>query len=95
MKGCPFTVSATHFSKYFRNFGLNGDMEQFLDYLESEDSYELLKLNKISILIENVIMFFQNVNSGESIFDFFAAQQDYNKKLLQIELSCSEDYDMS
>ena len=38
-------------------------------------------------------MFFDNVNSGESIFDFTAAQQDYNKKLLQIEFSYSDDCD--
>ena len=94
MKGCPFAVSATHYSKYFRNLGLSGDMEQFLDSLSSEDSYELLKLSEISILIENGIIFFHNANSGESIFDFFAAQQDYNKKLLLIELSCSEAYNM-
>ena len=38
-------------------------------------------------------MLFDNVNSGESVFDFTAAQQDYNKKLLQIEFSYSDDYD--
>ena len=65
-------------AQFCKKLELFGDMEQFLDYLESEDSYELLKVSKISIHMEAGIMFFDDVNSGESIFDFFTAQQDYS-----------------
>lgn len=37
-------------------------------------------------------IFFEIANSGESILDFNAAQQNYDKKLLQIKFSYSKDY---
>ena len=35
---------------------------------------------------------FDNINSGEDIFNFFVTQQDYDKKLLQMEFEISADY---
>ena len=52
----------------------------------------MLYRNKMSIHIEAGNIFFEIVNSGESILDFNAAQQNYDKKLLQIKFSYSKDY---
>ena len=37
--------------------------------------------------------FFDNINSGENIYNFFVTQQDAMKKLLKIEFDFSDDYD--
>ena len=37
--------------------------------------------------------FFDNINSGENIYNFFFTQQDAMKKLLKIEFDFSDDYD--
>lgn len=47
----------------------------------------------MSIHIKTGNIFFDNIDSGKSIFDFFTAQYDCNKKLLQISLAFSADYD--
>ena len=57
-----------------------------------DECYEILYRNKMSIHIEAGNIFFEIVNSGESILDFNAAQQNYDKKLLQIKFSYSKDY---
>ena len=68
-------------------------MGKFPKYLGLNECYELLKRNKVCFHIETGNIFFDNVNSEESILDFIAAQQDYDKKLLQIEFNYSVDYD--
>ena len=66
----------TQFCRKLKMFGLSDDMEKFLDYLESDEYYELFKSNRMSIHIETGNIIFDDANSGESIFDFFAAQKD-------------------
>ena len=63
-----------------------------MKYLQSDLYPELLKRNKIKIHIETGHIFFDNVNSNESIYSFFLAQQDHTKKLLNIVLETSVDY---
>ena len=72
-----------------------------VDLLELEDSHELLRRNKTSTYIEagNILIisaadFKVRNDKSESIFSFIAARQDYDKKLLQIEFSYSDDYDI-
>ena len=59
-------------------FGLDVNIKTFLNYLESDECYELLKRSKMSIHIEACNIFFDNVNSGKNILDFIAAQHDYD-----------------
>ena len=63
-----------------------------MKYLQSDLYPELLKRNKIKIHIETGHIFFDHVNSNESIYSFFLAQQDHTKKLLNIVLETSVDY---
>ena len=44
---------------------------QFLEYLQSDECSEIFKRNKITIYIETGNLFFNNVNTNESIYDFF------------------------
>ena len=71
-------------------FGLKDDMEKFLNYLDSDECYELLKRNKMTTYIETGNTLFDNINSGERVLDFIAPQQDYDKKLAlgRIQLFC-------
>ena len=77
-------------------------MKKPVDLLESEEFHELLRRNKMSTYIDTGNIFliisaadFKVRNSkSESIFSFIAARQDYDKKLLQIEFSYSDDYDI-
>ena len=71
-------------------WGKNG---KIVDYLESEEFHILVRHNKMSILIDIRNIFFDNINSGESIFDFIASRQDYDEKLLQIEFNYSDNCD--
>ena len=49
-------------------------LEKFLDYLQSDEYYELLKRNNVPIHMETRNIYFDNINSGESIYDFLAIQ---------------------
>ena len=49
-------------------------IEIIVDYLALQECNELLKRNKMSIDINTENLFFDNVNSGESIFDCVEAQ---------------------
>ena len=77
-------------------------MKKHVDLLESEEFHELHRCNKTSTYIDTGNIFliisaadFKVRNSkSESIFSFIAARQDYDKKLLQIEFSCSDAYDI-
>ena len=57
-----------------------------------------MQRNKLSIHIEKGNIYYDNVDTGESIYSFFIAQQDHTKKLMSEEFqffdSC-EDYIMN
>lgn len=53
--------------------------------------FYLLDQNKMSIYIETGSVLFDNVDSGESIYDFFAVQQNSSKNLLEFEFIFSVD----
>ena len=72
---------------------LNEQNLKFLKYLQSDICDAILVCNKIKIHVETGDIFFDNVNSNESIYNFFLTQQDETKKLLKIELDFSDDYD--
>ena len=79
-----------------------GEKMKKLDLLESEEFHELLRRNKTSTYIDTGNIFliisaadFKVRNSkSESICSFIAARQDYDKKLLHIEFSYSDDYNI-
>ena len=68
--------------KKILSLGIDKKWQQFLEYLQSEKSLELFKKNKLTIHVETGSLFFDNINTNESIYDFFLAQQDYPEKPL-------------
>ena len=60
---------------------MNQENLQFLDYIQSDTCSSVLISNKIKIHTETSDIFFDNVNSRESIYNFFLNQQDEKKKL--------------
>ena len=71
--------------------GVDEDGLEFLSYLQSDYCGELMKTNKIKIHIESGNLFFDNVNSNESIYGFFLAQLDSTKKLIPVEFEISDN----
>ena len=69
------------------------DGQEFLSYLQSDYCGELIKTNKIKIHIESGNLFFDNVNSNESVYDFFLAQLNPTKKLIPVEFEISDNYE--
>ena len=68
-------------------------MEKFLDQLDSNECYELLKRNKMTTYIEKGNTFFDNINSGERGLDLLPLNKTRTRGLLQIEFSYSVDFD--
>ena len=59
----------------------------------SIECVQLLTRNKMTTHIETGNIFFNNQNSRESIYEFFYAQQNYKKKLIDVNLTFGADYD--
>ena len=69
-----FVVTKMHNEEKSKIFSLGEYIEIFVDYLALQECKELLKWNKMSIDINTESIFFDNINSGESIFDCVEAQ---------------------
>ena len=72
-------------------FGVDEDGLEILNYLQSDYCGELMKTNKIKIHTESGNLFFDNVNSNESIY-FFLKQLDPTKILMLVEFEISNNY---
>ena len=52
-----------------------------------------MQRNKLSIHIEIGNIYYDNVDTGESIYSFFIAQQDHTKKLMSEEFQFFDSYE--
>ena len=59
---------------------LNKGNENFADILFSDIGSQILRENMLSIHIETGNIFYENINTSESIYDFLLRQQDETKK---------------
>ena len=64
------------FSEYFKSLGPSTDNLEFLDFLESEICKKDLKDNKLKIHIETGNIYYNNIDTNESIFNFIFNQQN-------------------
>ena len=58
----------------------------------------LMQRNKLSIHIETGTIYYDNIDTGESIYSFFIVQQDHTKKIISKEFQffgSYEDYTMN
>ena len=75
-------------NKEFENkvklIGLSTDSIEFLEFLQSSFCQELLIENKLRIHIESRIIFFNNLDTNESIYGFFQQQENQSKAKINI-----------
>ena len=65
-----------------QEIGIDQDSSEFLDCLQDEIWENLMQRNKITIHVETGNIYYDNINTAEIIYTFFAAQQDQTKKLM-------------
>ena len=67
------------FDKYIGNFGISSDNLEFLDILQSDFCKEILESNNLKVHIETGHIYCKNIDTNESIFEFFKNQQNSSK----------------
>ena len=75
--------------------GLSTDSIKFLEFLQSDFCQELFIENKLKIHIETGNIFFNNLDTNESIYGFFQQQENQSKAKINFEFSFTdsdEDY---
>ena len=72
---------------------IDQDSREFLDYLQDEICENIMQRNKITIHAKTGNMYYDNIDTGESIYTFFAAQQDQTKKLMSEEFQFFDSYE--
>ena len=72
---------------------IDQDSREFLDYLQDEICENIMERNKITIHAKTGNMYYDNIDTGESIYTFFAAQQDQTKKLMSEEFQFFDSYE--
>ena len=81
------------FEKIINNLGINQDSRDFLNFLQNDICQGLMQRNKLSIHTETGNFYYDNIDTGESIYSFFIAQQDYTKKLMPKEFQFFDNYE--
>ena len=67
------------FENRVKSIGLSTNSLQFLDFLQSNFCQEILIQNKLKIHTETANIFFNNLDTNESIYDFFQKQENSEK----------------
>ena len=74
--------------------GLSTDSIEFLEFLQSSFCQELLIENKLRIHIESRIIFFNNLDTNESIYGFFQQQENQSKaKIKHCHFTFTDNYE--
>ena len=75
------------------SIGIDQDSREFLNFLQDDICEGLIQRNKLSIHIETGNIYHDNVDTGESIYSFFIAQQDHTKKRMSEQFQFFESYE--
>ena len=70
---------------------LNKGNEEFLEYLASKYGRDVLQKNKLKIHLESGEIYLDNINTGESIYNFLRAQEDFSKRFLNLDINLTGD----
>ena len=62
------------------SIGIDQESREFLSFLQDDICESLMQRNKLSIHIETGNIYYDNADTGESIYSFFIAKQDHTKK---------------
>ena len=80
------------FDSFVRKFGLSSENIEFLDFLQWDYCKEILENNELKIHIETGNIYYKNIDTNESIFEFMKNQQDSFKGEINSELSFEGNY---
>ena len=73
-----------------KNVGVLGKgNKEFLEYLASKYERDVLQKNKLKIYLESGEIYQDNINPGESLYNFLRGQEDVFKKLLNVDINLS------
>ena len=81
------------FDKYIGHFGLSSNNLEFLDFLQSDFCKEILENNDLKIHIETGNIYYKNIDTNESIFEFFKNQQNSSKGNIKFDFVYDGNYD--
>ena len=70
---------------------LNKGNEEFLEYLASKYGRDVFQKNKLKIHLESGEIYLDNINTGESIYNFLRAQEEVSKKVLNLDINLTGD----
>ena len=81
------------FDKHIRNFGLSSDNLEFLDFIQSDFCKEILENNDLKTHIETGNIYYKNIDTNESVFEFFKNQQNSSKGDMKFDFIYDRNYD--
>ena len=80
-------------NEYIGHFRLSSDNLEFLDFLQSDFCKEILESNDLKIHIETGNIYYKNIDTNESIFEFFRNQQISSKGDIKFDFIYDGNYD--
>ena len=80
-------------NKYIGHFGLSSNDLEFLNFLQSDFSKEILESNDLKIHIETGNIYYKNIDTNELIFEFFKNQQNSSKGDIKFDFIYDANYD--
>ena len=80
------------FDLFIKKFGLTNENMGFVDFLQSDYCKEILQSNDLKIHIETGNIYYQDIDTDESIFEFMKNQQDTSKGLIDTDLKFDGNY---
>ena len=82
------------FGNKVRSLGILTNSADFLNFRQSDICEDLMKNNKLKIHVHTGHIFHNNIDTNESIFDFFENQEDETKQFLEdFEFNITDSYD--
>ena len=82
----------THFKNKLINLGLENNNEAFIEFLLSEFCARIMKEDKLKIHIESGNIYFDDFNTGETIYDFLKMQQNDEKANIDFDFYYNNSY---
>ena len=68
------------FVKYIGHFGLSSNNLEFLDFLQSDFCKEIFERNDLKNHIETGNIYYKNIDTNESVFEFFKKPTKFLKR---------------
>ena len=81
------------FDKYIGHFDLSSDNLKFSDFLQSDVCKKILESKDLKIHIETGSIYYKNIDTNESIFEFFKNQQNSSKGNIKFDFVYDGNYD--